>query len=67
MTIIVVKGRMYGITTMTQDLNAAKAWFSSLPAGRKSYFKEHYRLNRDDKLVRFWINNIKEVNSSGSH
>ncbi len=44
-----------------QDLNAAKAWFSSLPAGRRNYFKQSYRLNNDAKIVRFWINNIKEV------
>ncbi len=44
-----------------QDKLEAKKWFSSLPAGRRNYFKASYRLNNDAKLVRFWINNIKEV------
>lgn len=44
-----------------QDKLAAKKWFSNLPIGRRNYFKEHYRLNSDDKIVRFWFNNIKEV------
>lgn len=44
-------------------LRAAKDWFSSLPVGRRNYFKTHYRLNNDAKLIRFWINNIKERQS----
>lgn len=43
-----------------QDKLAAKKWFSSLPAGRKNYFKQSYRLNNYDKIVRFWVNNVKE-------
>lgn len=49
-----------------QDIRAAKDWFSSLPASRRTYFKVHYRLNKDDKLVRFWINNIKQMEESDS-
>ena len=44
-----------------QEVKEAKSWFSSLPAGRKSYFKKHYRLTRDEDIVRFYVNNVKGV------
>lgn len=43
------------------DLQAAKSWWNSLLGGKKRYLKEHSKLTNDDKIVRYWLANVKVV------
>jgi hypothetical protein len=42
-----------------QDLEAALKWWHSLPAGKKRYLKEHFKLGEKHILVRYWKENVK--------
>ena len=43
------------------DINAAKSWWNSLLGGKKRYLKEHSELTNDEKVIRFWLANVKNM------
>ncbi len=43
------------------DINAAKSWWNSLLGGKKRYLKEHSKLTNDEKVIRFWLANVKNM------
>ena len=41
------------------DQKQALSWWNSLPGGKKRYLKEHTKLGTPEKIIRYWLANIK--------
>ena len=45
------------------DKKAAISWWNSLPGGKKRYYKEHSRLGTPERITRYWLANIKPMDT----